>query len=211
VPRFFYPAGAVDVLWRNDGRAGFTPEPLEGPQGEALTLLFHDFDADGWPDLFVGNDYDEPDRFFRNVEGRLTPLDRTAAPVAVTPYDTMSADTGDIDNDGREELYLGGIAPPVEGGPVRRVSNGAGACRAFTEAADRAQCESLARFQSVDARAYGGEGVAVCAELEAATERRDCVASAHHWNRVLVRLPAGGADKDTCSRSARLSRRTSRR
>lgn len=196
VPRFFYPAGAVDRLWRNDGAGGFRPEPLPGPEAQALTLLFHDVDNDGWPDLFVGNDYDEPDRFFHNDRGTLRPLTVPQAPLPVTPYDTMSADSGDIDNDGRDELYLGGIAPATEDGPVRRIADAGAGCRSFEQEADREQCTALARFQQADYTAYTTEKLAPCKELTDTTEQRDCVVSAYHWNRVLARLPVQGAGKD---------------
>jgi hypothetical protein len=51
----------VNRLWHNAGGGKFTPEALAGPEGDSLTLLFTDLNGDGWPDLVVGNDFDEPD------------------------------------------------------------------------------------------------------------------------------------------------------
>src|SRR5438445_5967419 len=65
-PRFFYPAPAINRVWHNRGGGKFEPEALPGPEGDTLTLLFTDLDGDGWPDLFVGNDFDERDRIYLN-------------------------------------------------------------------------------------------------------------------------------------------------
>ncbi|HUR41430.1 MAG TPA: FG-GAP-like repeat-containing protein [Verrucomicrobiae bacterium] len=193
VPRFFYPATSINKLWRNDGKGGFAPEALVGPEGETLTLLFHDFNADGWPDLYAGNDFDEPDRIYLNQRGTLAPA---AGLLPRTTYDTMSADAGDLDNDGREELYLGGIAMGSPGaGFAARVATPLPSCASYTDLADRARCDAVARFQLATFGAYSVQSMAPCKQLADAAERRDCAVSAYHWNRVLARLPALGADK----------------
>jgi uncharacterized membrane protein YraQ (UPF0718 family) len=193
VPRFFYPATSVNRLWRNDGRGGFVPETLAGPEGETLTLLFHDFDGDGWTDLFVGNDFDEPDRIYRNERGALRPA---TGLLKRTTYDTMSADAGDVDNDGRDDLYLGGIAMGSPGaGFAARVAAPLPSCEAYKELADRTRCDAVARFQLATFGGYSVQSMEPCERLADPVERRDCAVSAYHWNRVLARLPVLGADK----------------
>lgn len=196
VPRFFYPAGSVNRLWRNDGAGGFAPEALAGPEGETLSLLFVDLDGDGWEDLIVGNDFDEPDRVYRNERGRLQPLPRAQAPLGRTTWDTMSIDAGDIDNDGREDLYFGGIAMGSPGaGFARRVAQPLPSCQGYAEVADRVRCDAVARFQLATFAGYGTQSMQPCRELADPVARRDCAVSAYHWNRVLARLPVLGADK----------------
>ena len=193
VPRFFYPASSVNRLWRNDGKGAFQPEALAGPEGETLTLLFEDLNRDGWPDLFVGNDFDEPDRIYLNDHGTLKAaqglLERST-------YDTMSADAGDVDNDGREDLYIGGIAMGSPGaGLAARVAQPLPSCEVYRDVADRARCDAVARFQLATFTGYSVQSMQPCARLADPAERRDCAVSAYYWNRVLARLPVLGAGK----------------
>jgi hypothetical protein len=58
------------------------------------------------------------------------------------------------------------------------------------------RCDQAAAFQlaSIDARKLNSHR-AVHGALSDPLQRRDCVVTAHHWFRVLARLPALGADK----------------
>src|SRR5262249_57018169 len=85
--RFFYPSPAVTRLWRNKGGGKFEPETLAGPPGETLTLLFTDLNGDDWPDLFVGNDFDERERVYLNYLGKLRSDKAAASP---NPHSTAA-------------------------------------------------------------------------------------------------------------------------
>lgn len=197
VPRFFYPASSVNVLWRNDGHGQFKSETLAGPEGETLTLLFTDLNQDGWPDLYVGNDFDEPDRVYFNGYGQLKPVKAADSGIQRTPTTTMSADSGDIDNDGRDELYLGQIAMGTPGaGFAHRVAQPVQSCGVYEDIADRSRCDAVARFQLATYTAYSTQSLAPCEQLAEVGEQRDCIVSAYHWNRILARLPVLGADKE---------------
>lgn len=197
LPRFFYPSSSVNRLWRNDGHGHFSMEALAGPEGETLTLLFHDFNHDGWADLFVGNDFDEPDRVYLNDHGRLKPARAGQSGLPRSTTTTMSADSGDLDNDGRDELYIGQIAMGSPGASMaQRTAQPLQSCEVYTDIADRSRCDALARFQLAVFTAYSTQSLAPCEKLGDVTEERDCVVSAYHWNRVLARLPVLGADKD---------------
>jgi hypothetical protein len=111
--------GEPDVLYLNDGAGRFTPvnwtggafldeagRPLaEAPWDQSLSALFHDFNGDGAPDLYVCGDASTPDRFwwgdgrgrFRAVSGRA---------VRLTPYFSMSVVAADLDRDGRDDLFV---------------------------------------------------------------------------------------------------------
>ena len=191
---FFYPAPAVNRLWRN--HAGhFTPEALPGPEGDTLSLLFTDLTGDGRLHLLVGNDFDEPDRIFLNEGGRLRPLKRQESPLPYSTMTTMSFDTADLDNDGIPELYIGQIAMGRMNDLPKRLAPPVRSCGIYSEVADLARCDDLARFQAAVARGRDTWSIGLCKELTDPVEQRDCAVAAHYWTRILLRLPATGADK----------------
>ena len=194
-PRFFYPAPAVNHLWHNRGGVKFEPEALAGPEGDTLTLLFTDLNGDGWPDLFVGNDFDEPDRIYLNDHGTLRPIKAAASPIPRSTTTTMSADAADLDNDGRDELYLGQIAMGTVSQMAKALTQPVGSCEIYRDLAERSRCDVAARFQATSIRARNLNSVDPCVELRDPLQQRDCVVTSHHWFRVLARLPALGADK----------------
>ena len=80
------------------------------PTAEALAVLLTDLNGDRRPDIVIGNDYDHPDQvFLRDPDADTGWLE--AAPFGATATNTMSYDAGDIDNDGREELFVADMKP----------------------------------------------------------------------------------------------------
>ena len=194
-PRFFYPAPAVNHLWHNRGGGRFEPEALPGPEGDTLTLLFTDLNGDGWPDLFIGNDFDEPDRVFMNDHGTLRPVKGRQSPIPRSTTTTMSADSADLNNDGRDEIYIAQIAMGTVSQMAKQLAAPVGSCEIYPDVAERSRCDVAARFQSASIEARNLNSVEPCMRLSDPLQQRDCVVTAHHWFRVLARLPALGADK----------------
>ncbi len=194
---FFAPEVAVNRIWHNEGAGRFRGEPLAGPEGETLSLLFIDLNADGWLDLYVGNDFDEADRIYLNDSGQLKPVAAGAAGIPYSTTTTMSIDSGDIDNDGVPELYLAQIAMGSPGaGFARRLAPPVSGCGLYAgNVADQARCDTLARFQAAVVRTRDRLDVDFCTGLQDAVEQRECVATGHYWNRTLVRLPSLRADR----------------
>ncbi len=94
--------GRDDYLLRNNGNGTFTnvtsAAGLDG-HGVGLAATWWDYNADGWPDLYVCNDFDDPDRFYRNNrDGTFT--DVLLETVPHTPWFSMGADAADLNNDG---------------------------------------------------------------------------------------------------------------
>lgn len=111
--------GEPDVLYLNDGQGRFTPvswtdgafldeegRPLrEAPWDQSLSALFHDFNGDRAPDLYVCGDASTPDRFWLNDgRGRFRAVPGPA--VRVTPYFSMSVVAADLDRDGLDDLFV---------------------------------------------------------------------------------------------------------
>jgi hypothetical protein len=95
-------------LYRNNRDGTFTDVTLEAgvadAQGRSLVVTFADFDLDGWPDLYIGNDI-SANRFFRNLgHGRFADL--SAASATEEYRGTMGIAVGDFDQDQDMDFFL---------------------------------------------------------------------------------------------------------
>ncbi len=119
-PRYSNFSRSQNVLLRNDGisptlhRNVYTPQKLGGSTGETLTSLFHDFNKDGYLDLYVGNDFSNTPYSDIVLSGRkngnLYATNKKKLGKIEGTHSTMSIDIGDIDNDLKPDLYIGQIA-----------------------------------------------------------------------------------------------------
>lgn len=110
-PRQFAPVSSV--LLRSNGDGTFTdvsaPSGIAGHPGKALGVAIHDYDRDGWIDLFVAND-SMRQYLFRNT-GRGT-FDEVALEAGVAYDDDgrsfagMGTDMEDYDNDGWPDVIV---------------------------------------------------------------------------------------------------------
>jgi len=108
-----YYAGLPNNLYRNNGNGTFTdvsgPSGIAAHIGKGMAASFLDFDQDGRLDVFVANDT-VPNFLFRNQgEGRFREVGLEAG-VAFNDdgraVSSMGVDARDIDNDGREDLFV---------------------------------------------------------------------------------------------------------
>jgi hypothetical protein len=81
------------------------------PEAQALAILLADLNADGRPDIMVGNDFLVPDMIWLQAEDGGW---KRAEPFAMTTHSTMSLDQGDIDNDGQFEIFAADMKPYSE-------------------------------------------------------------------------------------------------
>ena len=75
--------------------------------GWDFAAAWGDYDLDGWPDLYVGNEFGS-NRLYRN-QGDGTFLERAREANAVDGGSTMSTAWGDVDGDGDLDLFLAGM------------------------------------------------------------------------------------------------------
>ena len=106
------PGGRADRLFRNNGNGHFTEVTqgcgISGPTFGHAAVWF-DYNNDRWPDIYVANDFSGPDRLYKNNrDGTFTDVINEVAPH--TPYSSMGADTGDINNDGHLDLLVADMA-----------------------------------------------------------------------------------------------------
>lgn len=111
--------GEPDQLYLNDGRGRFTPvswtggrfrnedgAPLvEPPRDWGLTATFRDINDDGFPDIYVCNDFWTPDRVWVNDgKGRFRLAPRLA--LRNMPASSMGVDFADYDRDGDMDFFV---------------------------------------------------------------------------------------------------------
>ncbi len=109
--------GPPGVLFRNDGRGRFVDVTREvgldeGNDRYHFAAAWADYDEDGWPDLFVANDFGTKNLYRnlgRQADGRVR-FEDVAAKAGVLDHGAgMSATFVDYDNDGRLDIYAGNM------------------------------------------------------------------------------------------------------
>ena len=98
---------AGDKLYRNDNgkfvdvsaSAGIIGNPL----GFGLSATVSDINQDGWPDIYVANDYIEEDYLYLNQQDGSF-KESSKEWITVASYSSMGADIADINNDGLVDL-----------------------------------------------------------------------------------------------------------
>ena len=99
-------AAQYDHLYRNDGGRFVDVSKSAGIDGAyfSLSATWFDYDADGDVDLYVSNDYTGPDMLYRN-RGDGTFENVIEETIPHTPWFSMGADVGDLNNDGLPDLF----------------------------------------------------------------------------------------------------------
>lgn len=99
--------GQPDVLLRNDGDTFTDVTKGSGIAGHGygLSVVWWDYDNDGWMDIYVANDFDDPDRLYRNRgDGTFEETSKDTLPH--TSWFSMGSDAADINNDGLLDLLV---------------------------------------------------------------------------------------------------------
>lgn len=107
---------AGDKLYRNNGDSTFTNVSEEAgihqnPIGFGLSATVSDLNDDGWPDIYVTNDYMERDYMYINQRDG-TFSDEILSRTNVTSYFSMGSDISDIDNNGSPDIIVADMLPP---------------------------------------------------------------------------------------------------
>jgi hypothetical protein len=107
-----HPGGQRDYLFHNNGDGTFTDvSDRAGIAGEAQghSAVWWDYDGDGWPDLYVANDFSAPDKLYHNNrDGTFSDVIDQVVPHM--PYSSMGSDLGDVNNDGQVDFFVADMA-----------------------------------------------------------------------------------------------------
>ena len=129
-----HPNGQRGYLFHNNGDGTFTNVTEKaGIYGETLThsATWWDYDGDGWPDLYVANDFAATDRLYHNNrDGTFKDVINEVIPHM--PYSSMGADLADINNDGRLDFFAADMAATTH----EKDHRGMAYSRALTNTAD---------------------------------------------------------------------------
>jgi enediyne biosynthesis protein E4 len=115
-----------DLFFLNDGKGHFTRTPILGarfldadgkplaeePDYFTLAARFYDVNGDGAPDLYVCNDFEDPDQFWIN-DGRGNFRMAPWSAVRQTSNTCMSVDFGDVNRDGIVDFFTADMMSPT--------------------------------------------------------------------------------------------------
>lgn len=108
-----------DKLFRNDGISPSTGLPhftnvSKGAgiqtEGWGLGVIAKDFNRDGWPDVYVANDFQSNDHLYIN-NGNGTFTNKIGSYLAHQSHNAMGVDMADCNNDGLEDLCVVDMLP----------------------------------------------------------------------------------------------------
>lgn len=109
--------GTTNLLYRNEGNGRFRdmslPSGIGKLVGKGMGVAFNDYDADGYPDIFVANDLTEQFLFHNQRDGTFgeRALDAgTAMSDDGKLYSGMGVVFADYDNDGRPDILVTNLA-----------------------------------------------------------------------------------------------------
>jgi hypothetical protein len=107
IPTTFYARnGLPNQLYHNNGDGTFTNVTEKagvGEKGLCLGTVFGDYDNDGYPDIYVVNDFGRKTLYHNNRNGTFTDVTVKSGTLAYGAG--MSASMADYDNDGKLDIY----------------------------------------------------------------------------------------------------------
>ncbi|MCD9014045.1 FG-GAP-like repeat-containing protein [Parachryseolinea silvisoli] len=114
-----------DRLYRNNGNGTFTDVSVTAGitlEGFGLGLSVADLNLDGWPDLYISNDYLSNDVLYMNQRDG-TFRNKIAEYVGHQSQFSMGNDAGDINNDGRPDIITVDMLPENNDRKKTTISN----------------------------------------------------------------------------------------
>jgi hypothetical protein len=114
-----------DHLYRNNGDGTFTNVTMEAGitlEGYGLGIAISDLNKDGWPDIYVSNDYLSNDVLYIN-NGNGTFTNRTSEFIGHQSQFSMGSDVADINNDGLSDIVTTDMLPETNARKKTTIGN----------------------------------------------------------------------------------------
>lgn len=105
--------GVSDMLLRNDGNGAYTDVSVKAgilDRGYGLSASVGDVDDDGWPDIYVANDFEERDKIWLNQRDG-TFRETASERVPNMSWASMGSDVADINSDGLLDILTVDMLP----------------------------------------------------------------------------------------------------
>ena len=105
-----------DYLYRNNGDQTFTDVSRECgilTEGYGLGIAVSDFNRDGWPDIYIANDFIYNDLLYVNENGRRF-SNRISDYLRLQTYNSMGCDVADFNNDALTDLVTVDMLPETD-------------------------------------------------------------------------------------------------
>jgi hypothetical protein len=139
-----------------------------------------DFDGDDRLDLAIGNDFVQPDLFYRgDGTGAFREIVREDQVIPSTAWFTMSIDTADFNNDLRLDMFIVGIAKRGTGKAAQVKARGLDQyCSDLTDPKHKAACARNVRTRGFYryTTSHKLSDIKNCQRLKDKTENADCMA-----------------------------------
>jgi len=106
-PNYAATNGVPSTLYRNNGNGTFTDitrHARVGNTGWGMAAAWADYDGDGWPDLYVANEFGGNALYHNEHDGTFS--ERAAAAGVVDGGAGMGVAWGDVDGDGNLDLFV---------------------------------------------------------------------------------------------------------
>jgi enediyne biosynthesis protein E4 len=130
------PNGQPDYLFHNNRDGTFTNVTTAagiGGETQGHSATWWDENNDGWPDLYVANDFGVPDYLYRN-NGNGTFAKVTGQVLPHIAGTSMGADLGDVNNDGRIDFMVADMATTTHEKDQRGMSDTRSTSKDFVSA-----------------------------------------------------------------------------
>ena len=103
----------IRLLKNNDGKFKDVSEQsgiVNSALSYGLAAGISDINGDGWPDIYISNDYSVPDRLYIN-DGKGKFVDKLKQQIGHTSFYSMGNDIADINNDNLPDIYTLDMLP----------------------------------------------------------------------------------------------------
>ncbi len=180
-------SGRANSLVFNGGKQGFHDVALETESGETMSTLVSDLNNDGYLDIYFANDFVAPDKILLGTANGFTEATAARTPLHHTPFFSMSADTGDFDNDQKLDLLSFGTtatAKDAASAPIDGVEPAvftapkwpAEVCNTIQDEKTRSQCRKVRETDFLaETRAVQMVDIARCKALPDVHQVKGCL------------------------------------